>query len=132
MRSALLALSAIAALAAPAAAPAERLSGEAELDRMTKGLVAGDPVSCIDTRRFNSTRIVDGTAIVYEGGGMLYVNVPRGGGRGLDRWDVLVTRQFSTSLCRGEVVHLLDSSTMMQTGAIFLGDFVPYRRAATR
>lgn len=130
MRTALFALCAAALFAAPAAAPAERLSGEAQLARITEGKVAGEPVDCIDSRRFNSTRIVNGTAIVYEApGGMLYVNVPRGGARSLDQWDVLVTRQYSPSLCRGEVVHLYDSSTMMQTGAVFLGDFIPYRRA---
>lgn len=130
MRVPLLALAAAAALAAPAAAPAERLSGEAQLARETEGRIAGQPQDCLDTRRFTSSRIIDGTAIVYEGPGRtLWVNVPRGGARSLDDWDVLVTRQFSSSLCRGDVVHLFDRSTMMQTGAVFLGDFVPYRRA---
>ena len=130
MRTALLAFSAILALAAPAAAPAERLSGEAELARLTEGRVAGEPVDCLDTRRFTGTRIIDRTAIVYEApGGMLWVNVPRGGAHTLDEWDVLLTRQFSTSLCRGEIVRLLDPTTLMQTGAVSLGDFVPYRRA---
>jgi len=128
MRIFLSALAAVA-LAAPAAAPAEKQSGEAELARITAGLVAGDPVNCLDTTRFTNTRVVDRTAIVYEGPGRtLWVNVPRGGARSLNQWDVLLTRQFGSSLCRGEVVRLLDPSSMMQTGTVFLGDFVPYRR----
>jgi hypothetical protein len=59
----------------------------------------------------------------------LWVNRPLGGARSLDEWDVLVTRQFSNQLCRGDVVRLYDSASMMQTGAVFLGEFVPYRRA---
>lgn len=119
-----------AALAAPAAAPAERLTGEAELARVTEDRIAGEPVRCLDTRRFPSARIIDGTAIVYEGpGSTLWVNVPRSGARTLDHWDVLVTRQYTGSICRGDIVRLFDSMTMTQTGSVFLGDFVPYRRS---
>jgi hypothetical protein len=130
MRTPLLALSALAALIAPAAAQADRLSPDAQLARAVDGRVAGEPVRCIDTHRFSRSRIIDGTAIVYESvGDTVWVNRPRGGARSLDDWDVLVTRQYSTELCRGDVVRLFDSSTMTQTGSVFLGDFVPYRRA---
>ena len=131
MRVALFALSAILAIA-PAAA-ADRGNPEARLARAVEGRVAGAPVDCIDTRRFNSSRIIDGTAIVYEGvGGTLYVNRPRAGERSLDSWDILVTRQFNGRLCRGDVVRLVDPSSRMQTGAVFLGDFVPYSRDRSR
>jgi hypothetical protein len=130
MRIAVATLCALAALAAPAAASAERLAPEAELARAVEGRIAGEPVGCLDTRRFSSSRIIDGTAIVYEGtGGTLWINRPRSGARSLDDWDVLVTRQYSGSICRGDIVRLFDRSTMTQNGAILLGDFVPYRRA---
>lgn len=130
MRTPLLAVTAFLVLAAATPAIAERRSPEAELDRALEGHVAGEPVGCLDTRRFTASRIIDRTAIVYESpGGTLWVNRPRGGARSLDDWDVLVTRQFSGSLCRGDIVRLFDRSTMTQTGTVFLGDFVPYRRA---
>lgn len=131
MRNRLVAFTALLALAAPAAAPAKRPSPEAQLERAIGDRVAGEPVSCLDTRRLTSSRIIDGTAIVYDTpGDVVYVNVPRGGSAdSLDRWDVLVSRQYSTRLCRGDVVRLFDSNSQMQTGAVFLGDFVPYRRA---
>jgi hypothetical protein len=129
MRTILFAAAALLAVAGPAAAAA-RGSPEAQLERAVQGHVAGEPVSCLDTRRFTSARIIDRTAIVYEApGGTLWVNRPRGGARSLDDWDVLVTRQYSGSLCRGDIVRLFDPTTMTQTGTIFLGDFVPYRRA---
>ena len=128
MRTPLLALAAISSLALPAAA-AERRTPEAELARVIDGRVAGDPTDCINNLRFTSSRIIDGTAIVYESGDTVWVNRPRGGARGLDKWDVLVTRQFSSQLCRGEIVRLYDTASRMQTGAIVLGEFVPYRRA---
>jgi len=130
MRIPVFTVAAILAVAAPAAASAGRGSPEAQLDRALEGRVAGEPVGCINTRRFTSARIIDRTAIVYEApGGTLWVNRPSGGARSLDDWDVLVTRQFSGSLCRGDIVRLFDPSTLTQTGTIFLGDFVPYRRA---
>ncbi|HEX8194133.1 MAG TPA: hypothetical protein VF552_14660 [Allosphingosinicella sp.] len=131
MRTPLLALALLASIAAPvaAASAAERRSPEARLARAVEGRVEGEPTRCLNNLRFTSSRIIDGTAIVYEAGNTLWVNRPRGGAESLDQWDVLVTRQFSPQLCRGDVVRLYDSSSMIQTGAVFLGDFVPYRRA---
>jgi hypothetical protein len=127
MHRALIALTAIAAAATPAAA--ERLAPEAQLARAIEGRVAGEPVNCIDTSSFGSSQIIDGTAIIYERlGGTIYVNRPRAGERSLDRFDVLVTEIRGGQLCRGDVVRLVDPSVRMQTGMVFLGDFVPYRR----
>ena len=129
MRILLLALgAALAAVPAASAVAADRASPETRLARDLEGRVAGEPVDCIDTSRFHS-RIVDGTAIVFEGvGRTLYVNRPRGGQRSLDSWDILVTRQFASQLCEGDVVRLHDPSSFMQTGTVFLGEFVPYTR----
>jgi hypothetical protein len=129
MRTPLLALAAFASAALPAAVSAERRTPEAQLARAIEGRVEGKPTRCLHNLRFTSSRIIDGTAIIYESGGTLWVNRPRGGARSLDQWDVLVTRQFSSELCSGDVVQLYDTSSRMQTGAVFLGEFVPYRRA---
>jgi hypothetical protein len=129
MRTPLLALAALATAALPAAASAERRSPEAQLARAIEGRVAGEPTNCLRNMRGTSSRIIDGTAIVYEAGGTVWVNRPRGGASSLDQWDVLVTRQYGNELCSGDVVRLLDSSSGIDTGAVFLGEFVPYRRA---
>jgi hypothetical protein len=44
----------------------------------------------------------------------------------------LVTRQFTSQLCSTDVVHLYDTSARMQTGTVFLGEFVPYKKVRTR
>jgi hypothetical protein len=56
------------------------------------------------------------------------VNRPRGGRESLDGWDTLVTKLHSSQLCSIDVVDLYDSSSRMQTGFVFLGEFVPYRK----
>jgi hypothetical protein len=125
-------LAAALALSAATAQAAPRLSGEAKLAREIEGRVAGDPVRCLPFHRIQSSRIIDDTAIVYDAGSTLYVNRPRAGRESLDRWDTLVTRAFGSQLCSSDVVHLYDASSRMQTGFVFLGEFVPYRRSRAR
>ena len=128
MRKFLLTLGALAAAAAAPALAAGKADGEAKLARALEGRTAGEPVSCINLRDAQSSRIIDGTAIIYERGGTLYVNRPRGA-RSLDNWDVLVTKLHgSSSLCRMDAVDLFDPSARMQTGFVILEDFVPYRK----
>ncbi|MBV8687042.1 MAG: hypothetical protein JOZ90_06210 [Alphaproteobacteria bacterium] len=119
----------VTVLAAPAAA-ADRpdAQGEAALARAIEGRVAGEPVDCIDLQRVRSTRILGHTAILYESGSTLYVNRPRGGARSLDAWDVMVTKPFGGRLCRVDVVQLYDAGSRTQSGIVFLGDFVPYKK----
>lgn len=114
-------------VAAPAAA-APRLDPEQRLARTIEGRVAGEPVNCLNLRNIRSTRIIDRTAIIYEVGRTLYVNRPRAGAESLDQWDVLVTRPFGSQLCSIDVVQLYDTGSRIQTGFVFLGDFVPYRK----
>ena len=128
MRTPLLAFTALVTAALPAAASAERRTPEAQLARAIEGRVAGEPTRCLRNMRGTSSRIIDGTAIVYEAGGTVWVNRPSGASS-LDQWDVLVTRQFGNELCSGDPVRLYDSSSGTDTGLVLLGDFVPYRRA---
>ena len=119
-------------LASASAQAAPRLSGEEKLAREIEGRVAGEPVKCLPFHRIKSSRIIDDTAIVYESGSTLYVNRPREGRDSLDSWDTLVTRGFGSRLCSTDVVHLYDTGARMQTGIVFLGEFVPYRKARAR
>jgi hypothetical protein len=125
-------LSSALVLATASAQAAPRLGGEAELAREIEGRVAGEPIRCLPFHRIGSSRIIDDTAIVYDTGSTIYVNRPRAGRESLDRWDTLVIRAFGSQLCSSDVVHLYDSSSRMQTGFVFLGEFVPYRKPKGR
>lgn len=114
-----------------ASAPAAigpRVDPQLKLERELAGRVAGEPVSCINLRQIRSSRIIDRTAIIYDAGSTIYVNRPRAGRESLDHWDTLVTTPFGSQLCRVDVVRLYDSAARMETGVLFLGDFVPYRK----
>ncbi|HEY7808877.1 MAG TPA: hypothetical protein VIA98_00685 [Allosphingosinicella sp.] len=120
----------VAAMISPAAGQAaSRRAPEAQLQDEIAGKVAGEPVDCIDSTHIRSMRVIDGTAIVYEIGRITYVNRPASGARSLDRWDTLVTESHSSQLCSRDTVRLVDSASRMQTGLVFLGKFIPYRKA---
>lgn len=130
MRTLAALLAGVLLFAAGAASAGPRLSPEAQLAKALDGRVAGEPVNCISLHRVRSSRIIDDTAILYEAGSTIYVNRPRSGRESLDRWDTLVTKLFTSQLCSTDVVHLFDTSSRTQTGFVFLGEFVPYRRIA--
>ena len=109
-------------------AVAERLSPEAELARALEGRVAGEPVDCIDLIRVRNSRVIPGTAIIWDTGSVIYVNRPENGADALNRWDTMVTRTPTGRLCSVDTVTMLDSPTRFMTGIVFLGEFVPYRR----
>ena len=119
-----------AAIVLPAAGhTAPRKAPEAQLQEEIAGKVAGAPVDCIDVSRIRSSRVISGTAIVYQVGRTTYVNVPASGARSLRPWDTLVSETFSRELCSRDAVKLFDTSARMQTGLVFLGKFVPYNKA---
>lgn len=101
---------------------------EARLARALEGRVAGEPVDCIRLHNVRSSTIIDNQAIVFDTGATIYVNRPRAGRESLDHWDTLVTRPFGSRLCSIDTVRLVDSTTRMETGTVFLGEFVPYTR----
>lgn len=123
----LLAAAALAGLlAAPAMAAAQK-DPESRLAEKLEGRVAGEPVNCIDLNRVRSSTIYDRTAIVFEAGSTIYVNRPENGAQGLRRNDILVTKPTLNRLCSVDAVQTMDSSGFWN-GAVFLGDFVPYKK----
>lgn len=107
--------------------------GEAQLERALAGRVAGEPVRCISLWGSNSSQIIDNTAILFRVGSTIYVNRPRAGAESLDRDDTMVTRLYGDSrLCSIDTVRTVDLQSGFQTGIVFLGEFVPYRRVSAR
>jgi hypothetical protein len=121
---------ALLAVATPAFAD-RPMDGESELARALAGRVAGEPVDCVDLRRVRSSRIIDDTAILYDAGSTIYVNRPRSGADTLDRRDTMVTQLYSSRLCSIDTVRIVDPSSRIMRGIVFLGEFVPYRRVET-
>lgn len=124
----LIAAAALAGLmAAPAAAVAKK-DAETLLAERLDGRVAGEPVDCINLHRVQGSTIYDKTAIVFRSGSTLYVNRPDNGAISLRKHNIMVTRLHSGRLCSIDTVEMRSQSGFW-SGTVFLGEFVPYRRA---
>jgi len=114
---------------AQAASPAK--TPDAQLAKALAGRVAGKPVDCIDLNAIRSSRIIDRTAILYEGsGGILYLNRPASGADQLRSGLTLVTDTHSPQLCSIDTVRLVDLPSHSPAGWVGLGKFIPYARTA--
>ncbi|MBX7458552.1 hypothetical protein K3152_09870 [Qipengyuania sp. 1NDH17] len=101
--------------------------GEAELQEMLEGRIAGEPERCIRTTRSRSLTKIDDTALVYRSGDTIWVNRTRNP-NAIDDNDYLVIRKFSgNSLCRSDQITTYSRAGNFYSGFIVLDDFVPYR-----
>ncbi|RIA37983.1 hypothetical protein DFR49_3874 [Hephaestia caeni] len=111
--------------------PADNAKAEAKLADALEGRVAGTPVDCIQLHNIRSSRIFNGTAILYDTGSTLYLNRPDSGATWLSDDDVLVTDTHSPQLCSIDTVRLFDNASHMPNGSVSLGKFVPYTKPKT-
>ena len=111
---------------------ARQAKAEAKLAKLLEGRVAGEPQDCIYLPRVRSSRIIDGTAIVYDAGSTIYVNRPRNGAYALDDDDIMVTDVHGSTLCSIDVVRLHDRTSFFYDGFVGLDEFVPYTKVALR
>jgi hypothetical protein len=117
---------AVAAVAAPT--PTPRPKAQEAYARLLAGKTAGEPVSCIDTRVQQPQLSAYGTKLIYRmSRNLVYVSETQGGCEGVARGDALVTRQFQTRLCQGDIARTIDFPARVETGSCALGQFVPYR-----
>ena len=122
------ALGLLAAPAVQAEDAVEMTRGEAKLQKMLEGRVAGEAEKCIRTSGSLSIISVDDTALVYRSGDTLWVNYTKSP-QSIDDDDILVIERFSSgSLCRSDRIETYSRGGNFWTGVIFLGDFVPYRK----
>lgn len=117
-----------AALAVTAADATRDRSPEARYQKLIAGKIAGEPQTCIDTRFTRPQLSAYGTKLVYRvSNKLVYVSETGGGCHNVERGDTLVTRQFQTRLCRGDIAQTVDLPARVPTGSCALGPFIPYR-----
>lgn len=116
------------AFAAPPEQSDRAAADEAAFQKEVAGLTPGKPVDCIDTRFNNASLKAIGSRLIYRvNRKQVYVNNTAGGCEGVARGDALVTRQFSTQLCRGDIARTVDMTARIDTGSCAMGSFVPYQ-----
>lgn len=103
------------------------------LQKQIGGKVAGEPVSCISSmHNGNIIRVSDDMLLYRVSGRLVYQNRLKSPCPGLARDnDVMVTEQFGSQQCRGDIIRLVDRVGGIPGPVCILGDFVPYRKVPT-
>lgn len=103
------------------------------LSTQLAGKVAGAPQRCIsDWNADRMIRISDDILLYRVSGNLVYENRLRGGCPGLARDnDIIVTEQFGSQKCRGDLLRLVDRTSGIPGPVCSLGEFVPYRKDRT-
>ena len=103
------------------------------LEKQIGGKVAGEAVSCIsDARRTDIIRVSDDLLLYKVSGRLVYQNRLKSSCPGLaNDNDIIVTEQFGSQQCRGDIIKLVDRIGGIPGPFCVLGDFVPYRKATT-
>jgi hypothetical protein len=111
----------VALLGTPVAARAP------SIDKMLAGRTPGEPTSCIQQNWIDQTTISDSGSILYQmKSGPDYLNTPSPICSALRSNRGLVSRTPTTSLCRGDILSIVDFTSGTEYGSCGLGDFVPY------
>ena len=102
----------------------------ATLAKQLGGKVAGEPVNCIsDFQSTNLIRVSDDILLYRVSGNLVYENRLRYSCPGLARDDdIIVSEQFGSQKCRGDIIKLVDRYSGIQGPVCSLGEFVPYRK----
>jgi hypothetical protein len=122
-------------LAAPAvSAEKAQLTEEqqAKLDKRLEGRTAGEPQSCINHNDQRNMTVISDDILIFSSSRnarTIYVNKPYGGCHNADR-NILSYRRATSSLCKGEIIQLIDNGSQMTMGSCAFGDFVPYTKDA--
>ncbi|WP_295444418.1 hypothetical protein [Sphingorhabdus sp. EL138] len=105
----------------------------AMLMKELNGKVAGAPVNCIsDFNATNTIRVSDNILLYRVSGRLVYQNTLRSACSGLARDnDIIVSEQFGSQKCKGDIIRLVDRTSGMSGGVCSLGAFVPYRSEKT-
>lgn len=112
------------AMAKPSAAE----KGEAQLQEMIDGRVAGEPTRCLAVSGRDNLKVIDRTAVVFEAGDTIYVGRPLNADH-LRRGNTLtLSRQSGASLCATDTIVAVNLESRART-QVLLTEFVPYTKA---
>jgi hypothetical protein len=116
---------------APGPAPAPSPRAQATFARLTNGMVAGPPVSCVPNYNTNDQGIIDGRTLSFRvGTGTLYIVrlSPGCENIGIGPYALLSRQYGGMGLCRGDIQQVIDTMAHITVGSCTVADIIPYRR----
>lgn len=111
--------------------PTRSAAMQQSFDRMVAGKTAGKSESCLPTYRSNDMTVIDEQTLAFRDGRTTWVNNLRGSCSQLGRSGyAILSRNFGTQLCRGDIATVIDTTSGMTVGSCSYGEFTPYRPAS--
>jgi hypothetical protein len=102
-------------------------------NKQIAGMTPGESIRCIShSPQANIIRVSDDLLLYRVSGRLVYENRLQSPCPGLARDnDVIVSEQFGSQQCRGDLLRLVDRVGGIPGPVCILGDFVPYRKGST-
>jgi hypothetical protein len=99
------------------------------LDQRLANYTAGTPKRCVRSRDLSGPESYgDGTLVFSMGRNLLYRNDTRGSCSKIGQGRALITKNYGSELCSGDIAQVADLSAGYVTDNCALGEFIPYRR----
>jgi hypothetical protein len=114
--------------ALPAVSSTPKMTDAERVEKALAGRSAGKPRSCVQLRDLGDSEVIGDDIFYRSNHRLLYRNRTSGGCEDARRGDALITKTYTSNLCRGDVVRTADLHSGFETGFCILGDFVPYRK----
>lgn len=106
----------------------QKAADEIKLAGLLKGYTPGPALTCLPQQsgQFNTQGV--GDTLLYSNGGRVIYRNDTTGCSGVEHGDVLVTLNYQSRLCRGQIATTFDAISRVSTGSCAFGDFTPYRK----
>lgn len=101
----------------------------AKLEETLTGFTPGTPVNCVENRDLRGPEAYGEHTLIFRASRKLIWRTETSGSCDeVKRGDALVTRQFGSRLCKGDIARTANLQAGFSTGTCVIGEFVPYRK----
>ena len=101
----------------------------AKLDEALAGYTPGKPVNCVENRDLRGPEAYGDHTLLFRASSKLIWRTDTSGScEDVKRGDTLITHQYNSRLCKGDIARTANLQAGFQTGTCVIGEFVPYRK----
>lgn len=101
----------------------------AKLEETLAGYTPGKPVTCVENRDLRGPEAYGENTLIFRASRKLIWRTETSGScDDVKRGDALITHQFSSRLCKGDIARTANLQAGFSTGSCVIGEFVPYRK----
>lgn len=101
----------------------------AKLEETLAGFTPGKPVNCVENRDLRGPEAYGENTLLFRTSRKLIWRTETSGScNDVKRGDALITHQYTSRLCKGDIARTANLQAGFQSGSCVIGAFVPYRK----